>query len=264
MEDKKGIPGSTLKIIAIVTMLIDHIGATVIRRYMVTNGISFAIMDTFRATTTLASNDGLITILYWIMRGVGRLAFPIFIFLLIEGFQYTSNKWKYLLRLFAFSIISEVPFDMAVYLQPSDIQNGKLIEWNHQNVFFTLTIGFFVIILLDLISNSKLMLELKPILMFVIGGAGMLVAWLLHTDYDAVGVLAILIMYLLRERKLVGVALMCVSLMISSGLEMTSFLILIPIAMYNGERGLRLKWIFYAFYPVHLLVLAGIGMLIGG
>ena len=104
-EKAVGLSGSTLKLIAIVTMFIDHLGVvafeTQISNYMVP---------------------------YYIMRLIGRLAFPIFCFLLVEGFFHTRDVKKYALRLLVFAFISEIPFDLAF--------NRQLFYWRHQNVFF--------------------------------------------------------------------------------------------------------------------------------
>ena len=93
--------------------------------------------------------------------------------------------------------------------------------------------------------------------------AGMILAYLLHTDYSSVGVLAIVVMYLLRNKPIRGAAMTCFILMCSSIFEATALLILIPVKLYNGSRGWNLKWIFYAFYPVHLLILGLACILMG-
>lgn len=105
---RTGITGSTLKIIAMITMLIDHIGATIVLQLVQRNSDNFDAFGNVRMT-------GMV-ILYYVLRGIGRLAFPIFIFLLLEGFQYTHNRFLYIGRLLLFAIISEIPFDLAVNL----------------------------------------------------------------------------------------------------------------------------------------------------
>ena len=100
-----GLSGSTLKLIAIVTMLIDHVGAALVYRMML------AYIDRGGAENT--SVYGRMLIIYWVMRMIGRIAFPIFCFLMVEGFQKTHNKWKYAMRLGGFALLSEIPFDLA-------------------------------------------------------------------------------------------------------------------------------------------------------
>ena len=130
---RTGITGSTLKIIAMITMLIDHIGATIVLQLVQRNSDNFDAFGNVRMT-------GMV-ILYYVLRGIGRLAFPIFIFLLLEGFQYTHNRFLYIGRLLLFAIISEIPFDLAVNLSTNSILKGHVLEFASQNVFFTLAIG---------------------------------------------------------------------------------------------------------------------------
>ena len=105
---RTGITGSTLKIIAMITMPIDHIGATIVLQLVQRNSDNF---DAFGN-----------------VRGIGRLSFHIFIFLLLEGFQYTHNRFLYIGRLLLFAIISEIPFDLAVNLSTNSILKG--MYWN--------------------------------------------------------------------------------------------------------------------------------------
>lgn len=128
--ERKGLSGSALKIIAIVTMLIDHIAATVIIRILKFGGY----------------NDGLYQ-LYRVMRNIGRIAFPIFCFLLVEGFMHTRDREKYALRLGCFAAVSEIPFDLAF--------NGKVLEVGYQNVFFTLLLGLLTMMAYDAVMNQS-------------------------------------------------------------------------------------------------------------
>ena len=125
---KSGISGSTLKLIAIFTMLIDHTAATVILQ-MINNGIG---------------GQTLIDI-YWVMRSIGRMAFPVFCFLLVEGFKYTHSREKYAARMFIFALISEIPFDLAI--------NNTVLEFKSNNVFFTLLLGLLAITVLDWLKS---------------------------------------------------------------------------------------------------------------
>lgn len=246
-EKKFGLSGSTLKWIAVVTMLIDHVGAAVLLRVYRTN--------CFRLTT-----EGLrqLVLVYRVMRAIGRVAFPIYCFLLVEGFRRTGNALKYALRLFLFALISEIPFDLAFHSQ--------ILETEYQNVFFTLFFGLAAMIAADAICRRWLKeewtLRYRILEMVVVGGctavaAGM--AWLLRTDYSWKGVGCIMIMYLFRRNKTTQIAAG-----ISSFLwENTAFLAFIPIALYNGKRGLKMKYFFYIFYPAHLLVLYFICRLLG-
>lgn len=210
--------GRMLKIIAVISMFIDHVGAV-----LFPNIILFRI--------------------------VGRLAFPIYCFLLVEGARYTHNMRQYMLRLGIFALISEVPFDWAFYHQP--------VYTAHQNVFFTLFIGLVMIWFLEHPMNDMEIPDVVSKLIIVaVAGIG---AELLSTDYGFSGIAIILIFYILRERlllKYLTVALICIGM---GWLEAFAILALIPIALYNGQRGSQTKIMqfgFYVFYPAHLLLLA--------
>lgn len=214
--------GFWLKIIAMVTMLIDH---------------SAAILLPYD------------TPLYDICRSIGRLAFPIFCFLLVEGFWHTGNVKKYLVRLGIFALLSDIPFDLAFFHTP--------IYPEYQNIFFTLFIGLMVLVLLKLIEDKYKGGGLYPILGAAVVVGGCLLSVLLSTDYNYIGILMILSFYLFRYNKvLLTVALVMVNGMAESKLQILAVFAMIPILFYNGQRGPKFnKYIFYAFYPVHIFVL---------
>lgn len=236
---KKGVTGSTLKLIAIIAMFIDHTGAVILERMLFAGGEPSmqSVMDNWN-----------LYMVYMVLRMIGRLGFPVFCFLLIEGFKYTRNVKKYAGRLFLFALISEVPFDLGFVGQP--------IFWKYQNVFFTLFIGLLVMIGLRIIQEKQAWNKvLRAILCLLVLAAGMVSAEFLHTDYGSFGVLTIAVMYMLRYRKTLEAGAGCAVLTAMSLMEATSFFVLIPISRYNGQRGWNIKWLFYAFYPVHILLL---------
>jgi hypothetical protein len=220
----KMLSGSTLKIIAIVLMLIDHIGAVILYYGFLNNPVSMPL------------NYPQIFQLYSILRFIGRSSFPIFCFLLVQGFIYTSNRSRYALRLLLFALVSEIPFDLAIW--------NTVTTLEHQNVFLTLFIGFCVIWAIDTVSDNILL----QLLIMALGGA---LAYVLHTDYSYWGILLISALYLFRHNIGLQTLAGCVSLF----WEAPACLAFIPINMYNGKRGLSLKYFFYLFYPVHLLML---------
>ena len=241
-----GISGYWLKMIAVITMLIDHSAATILERIL-------AQMPSWAPATV--DNWEQWYRLDLLLRGIGRMAFPIYCFLLVEGFHYTHSRRKYAARLFVFALISEVPFDMAL--------NQSVLEFSYNNVFFTLFLGLLVIMAADWVmerfSSDNLTSEIGRItLLVVIGMVGCaLASYVISCDYGASGVIAIYIMYLLRSKRELGFALAVVSLGVFSGeLELLALLMLIPLHFYNGTRGKQHKYFFYAFYPLHLLLLA--------
>lgn len=199
----------SLKIIAILSMLIDHIGY-----------IFFPDETIFRA--------------------FGRIAFPIFCFLIVEGFHHTRSHLNYLIRLAVFAAISEIPFDLAFF--------GTAFDWQHQNVFFTLALGLISIFCLEEM-NSRRIYVLPLILTWA-------AAYFLHCDYGIGGVILISVLYLTREMPWVRFVLTALILYVFFGsLELFGLFAMIPITLYNGKRGPSIQMIFYWFYPVHLLVL---------
>ncbi len=253
--EKHGIAGSTLKMIAMVTMLIDHFAATVFEE------ILFKNPDNWDATGYLRMNA--MGIIYTVMRGIGRLAFPIFIFLLVEGFMHTRNRFRYIGRLLIFAVVSEIPFDLAFNLSEKWIRKGHFLEFTYQNVFFTLAIGMIVITILEGIRSMQSDIILRAILSVGVVALGAGLAYVMNTDYDAVGVLAIVAAYLLRNRrKELRIGIPCLLLVLISQLEIVALFDILPVHFYNGERGWSLKWVFYIFYPLHLLILAGICILL--
>ena len=250
-EKQRGISGFTLKMTAVVSMLIDHLAATVLARMLnCASATKFPfVSEHWQEFYTL----------YEIMRGIGRFAFPIYCLLIVEGFLHTRSVAKYAARLFVFALISEIPFDLAF--------RKSLWDFSNNNVFFTLFIGLVVIAgirwsgthisCMDQDRNIRHgMLLLRGVLnmLFICTG----------TDYGAAGVIAIVVLYLLRNHPktafLVTIVLLAV---LSSELEIVALPVVLLIAFYNGTRGKQLKYFFYAFYPVHLLVLAGICSILG-
>ncbi len=247
---KKGISGSTIKLIAIVTMFIDHVGATVVWRMILSNA----------GKNGMIAYDGVL-LGYMLMRYIGRIAFPIYCFLLVEGFQKTKSKAKYAMRLGIFALVSEIPFDLAF--------SSKVLEFHYQNVFFTLFVGLLTMMIVDMldqkltnISNehtSKLPVIIKYAAELVVLAVGALIADLLCTDYGAIGVVCILVLYFFRKNKVMQIIAGCCAFL----WEVTAPLAFLSIGFYNGKRGLKLKYVFYLFYPLHLLILYLICVVLG-
>lgn len=239
--EKKGLSGSALKMIAMVTMLIDHIGASLIENGMMQKVVSDSVLD---AQVSSLQHYTMWFAVDKIMRGIGRISFPIFCFLLVEGFLHTRNWKKYALRLFLFGVISEIPFDLAFF--------KEVLNFSHQNVFFTLFIGMLVLAGLRCCEQRENFLQQQRRIMEILTiVVGMAAAQLLHTDYGAFGVFAIAGLYFFRENKTRQTIFGCVAFL----WEGTAPLAFLPIHFYNGERGLNLKYVFYVFYPAHLLIL---------
>jgi hypothetical protein len=234
----KGLSGSTLKLIAIVTMLIDHTAAVLVASLIRSQRL----------------NSPEIYDIYTIMRDIGRIAFPIFCFFIVEGFHYTRNAWKYAARLALFALISEIPFDLAL--------NNRFLEFSYQNVFFTLLVGLLTIQCISLLRKKMGTTALSWIVVCAVALVGMLAADLLRTDYGSRGVLCIVVFYAFRSSRLWQVVFGNIAYVLLLQ-EPFAALAFAPIAAYNGKRGWKLKYLFYFFYPVHLLILYLICLFMG-
>lgn len=228
--------GSALHILAMAFMLMDHMWATVV-----------------------PGNQ-------WLTY-IGRLAFPIFAFLISEGFYHTSDFRKYALRLLIFGVISEIPFDL--------MYASTIFYPFHQNVMFTLLLGLLAIRGLDNARQEPTVKSAVKGLLILLGTC--LAAAVGFTDYGAKGVLTVVVFYVFRSSPSAWVGqffcLNLLNLVFSQGLFIPvqifghtfefqtqgfAVLALIPIWLYNGKRGLDskiFKYASYAFYPVHMLIL---------
>lgn len=219
--------GSALKIIAIISMIIDHCAC-----FLLEPG----------------------SLSYEAMRSVGRIAFPVFAFLLAEGAAYTRCRIRYILTILIFGVISEIPWLLLYH------------DGSH-NVFFTLLVGLFAISLFDRLC------EHGPLCFGAILGCG-ITAWLIGSDYDWRGVIMIVLFYMLRQQTINPTLpsgpiqlrnqsliqlIFTFPLMANYGI-FGAVLACSIIVLYNGTRGsikgTAAKYSFYAFYPGHLLLLS--------
>ncbi len=201
-----------LKCIAIVSMALDHTGAVLYPSQI------------------------------W-LRCLGRIAFPIFCFLIVEGFFHTHDVRRYMGRLGVFALISEIPYDLAF--------RGVPLEYAHQNVFFTLLIGIGMMVLLE--RNREW--PVKAVILLL----AMWLAVLIRSDYNFRGVLLIFVFYIFHESRWLAVTAGGLWNFLYQGvIQKYGVLSVLPLALYNGERGRKMKYFFYIFYPAHLLLLYGI------
>lgn len=204
--------GTGLKWIAVTAMVIDHVGAVL---------FSDAV---------------------W-LRCVGRIAFPIFAFLLVEGFFYTKNLRSYQGRILALALISEIPYDLALH--------GTLLEFGGQNIFFTL---FFALVSMDIMAHGRF--PFADIAGLLVGCLGALA---LSADYGPGGVLMVLCFYVIRSNPLPGWCCFFALnfLFFGSKIQWCAAFAAVFIWMYSGRRGEAPGngKFFYWIYPVHLLIL---------
>ena len=237
-EKMQILSGAGLKWIAIVTMLIDHSAKGIL--YL---GIIRPRMPIIRGS----SLDQLYQ-LYKVLRGVGRIAFPIFCFFLVQGFLYTRNRAKYATRLFLFALISEIPFNLGL--------NNRLRYPSHQNVYFTLFLGLIMLCLWEWLGKKIRYPAIAIFPQAAQAAALMYLAYYLRTDYKYKGMILILVFYLLHEFLPLAAAGGAVAMYWEWPWVLIAFPLLL---LYNGKRGKQNKYFFYVFYPAHLILIYAIG-----
>lgn len=236
---EKGLNSFQLHLIAIVSMLIDHIGMVLFPKCL-------------------------------FLRYIGRIAFPLFSFMLVEGLVHTSNKKKYLLRLFLFAIISEIPYNLMVI--------GKLFAKYNQNIYFTLFVALLLLCFLEKMSWKDRGLLDKIILLLFVCLVGYFLGNFLFLDYLWYGIFVPLLFYIVKGKDnktylnsavilfilsliaygLYGYKLTLGNIVISIPIQAFCVISYIFICKYNGEQGYYNKWVklfYYTFYPLHILVL---------
>lgn len=227
---KKGLTNNQLKIIALVSMTIDHIGTAMFPDVQ-------------------------------ILRIIGRLAFPIFAYMIAEGCKYTRNRKRYVTVIAVEALICQLVFfavEKSLYM----------------NIFVTFTLSIFLIFLADKALKSKkasYYVTVAVCLLLLYCACEILPKKLAFNDFDIdygfFGVITPAVIYFAREEKqtkISVVALMCILLGLRYGdIQYYSLLSVLPLLFYNGERGkLKLKYFFYAYYPLHLAVIYLVSLII--
>ena len=198
------------------------------------------------------------------MNSIGRLTMPIMCFFIAEGYYRTKNLKKYLLRLFIFAVISQIPF----YIYKLDAPPSNMYEFIvgnlHPNVIYTLFMGLLALTIAKaekLHSAVKILLIIITVILTyssdwgIYGVLWVLIFGLLKKDFKKQGILfAVTVLYLSAESFFVGNYL-------GSAIKLFALLSLPLLRLYNGQQGRKIKYGFYLFYPAHLLVLGIIGLL---
>lgn len=242
--------GKTLKIIAAIAMFVDHFTkttfTTVIGRMLSSEQIPYKVY--------LQAEE----IKFSVLLNIGKIAFPIYCFLLVEGFCHTRSKKKYIFSLAIFALISEIPFDLCIWHTMAQRKGTFPFYWGYQNVFFTLLLGVCALYFIDFFSR-KTDTKIEKVKQICVQSIGPVVAAsiavIIHSDYDAAGVICIVLIYLTRTYRILQIV--CIVLIIGIfPLSLYGLLLCFMILLYNGKRGtIQHKYMYYAFYPLHLLIL---------
>lgn len=274
--DRKWFTTTSIKWIAMITMVIDHVGAL------------------FGYTYSAADNMYKMSAAGYIFRCIGRISFPLFAFLIVQGVLHTHNWKRYLLRLGIFAIISEIPFDLAFA--------DSMFYWASQNVMFTLCLGAAILVAIrELEKNKDSVPEfISIILQFLLMAIGCAAAWILKFDYEYAGIITIVALYYFRNNmfgKVGSIMMINIWILNQSSIQSFACLALIPILFYNGKIGglaakrqnnisetqadavqgavaedagkttiiggwFKLQYLYYLIYPVHLIILHFIAVIV--
>lgn len=222
------INGAQLKYIAFASMFIDHFNKAII--------------------TPFLTGTGPLNVITRIFDILGRIAFPIFAFMIVEGFFKTKSRWKYLRNLLVFATISEIPYDM--------FQSAVFINTWSQNILWGLALGLFTIMVIDKLKEK---IKKRPVWIFVsiiIVALSSLGSMLISADYEYYAIIIIYIYYLFYNKRLLASGLSYLVII----KEIYAILGFATVLLYNGEKGKQNKIFNYLFYPVHLLILGIIRM----
>lgn len=213
----------TLKIIGLITMIFDHI------KYVIPSTYNF------------------------ITKYIGRISFPIFAFLITEGYLHTKSKEKYVFRLFLLAIVSEIPYRLLFANTP------------YTNTIFTLLLGLLGIILFEYFKNKEKLNKIVKILCIII--TFILIIFLgnfINIAYAWFGLTIIWIFHILKpHKKIMFLAYILTTFLYyinnSSNTYIISMLFtmfsIFIILLYNGKKGAKIKYFFYIFYPLHIYIL---------
>lgn len=222
------INGAQLKYIAFASMFIDHFNKAII--------------------TPFLTGTGPLNVITRIFDILGRIAFPIFAFMIVEGFFKTKSRWKYLRNLLVFATISEIPYDM--------FQSAVFINTWSQNILWGLALGLFTIMIIDKLKER---IKKRPLWIFVsifIVALSSLLSMLISADYEYYAIIIIYIYYLFYDKRLLASGLGYLVII----KEIYSILGFATVLLYNGEKGKQNKTFNYLFYPAHLLIFGIIRM----
>ncbi|MBS4960484.1 MAG: hypothetical protein KHZ62_06670 [Clostridiales bacterium] len=249
--------GNSLKVIAVLTMLIDHT-CKIVLQWLLSNYWWVMADNGQLSQEQVYILDNFIR---FDLQSIGTIAFPLFCFLLVEGFQHTRNKKRYIGLMFIFALISEIPFDMGFFSRYSLMEGTFPFYLKYQNIFFTLSLGLLTLVCLEKFScKSEIRVDkIKSVVLQVSSIAFFsMIAELICCDYGMQGILFIVVFYVCRNHRIYQVLLFLLTYMGVTGNQppLCTLLACLIILLYNGKRGkLKLKYFFYIFYPAHIFIL---------
>jgi hypothetical protein len=245
-SNQKLLTGNHLKLIAVVAMLMDHIAYTIIWKLY----SEACVVDGVHLMGDIIPNEAKKWyLIYMTMRSIGRIAFPIFAFMLVQGFLHTRNLKKYGFRILIFALISEIPYDLAM--------SNRIVDFSYQNVLWTLLVALIMLYGIKVADKQTASKRILLSIFYIL--AAMMITLLIRSDYWFGGILFIVCLYIFRNQPLwqfitgtIFLIIMSFNFMWIQLFGISSFILFIN---YNGTSGNGNKYLFYVFYPLHLLIL---------
>lgn len=223
-------------------MLLDHIALMLIK-----NGKLYGYDAKLYNNAINLPEASTWLILYTVLRMIGRLSFPIFALLIVEGFRHTSNLLKYMIRILVLAIVSEIPFDLMVY--------NRVICFDGQNVLFSYLLGLLLLLIFKKTYTIHIFFHLIITIVFAI------IAYIFRFDYAIETMLLMFVYYKFRHDINIKCILMMIIMFLSSLQIYYGFGIfsVFFIYFYNEQLGYPLfKKFQYLFYPLHMIFLYGL------
>ena len=219
---------------ACIFMFVDHIGYGLIHNYLLAHAMDL-MPEQYKDLNTL----------YEILHGIGRLAFPIFAFFIVEGFHRTRSVVKYAIRMLLFGIVSEIPFDIGLF--------RKVFYWEHQNIMFTFFIAILMLSTLKWLESNIWGLSNGVVYFAIVCTiiAFSDAAIMMNMDYSWKCMLLVSVLYFARS---------CAPLKLIAGAAATSWEKYAPISFillyfYDPEKPPKYKYAFYLFYPLNFILI---------
>ena len=229
-KDRRFFTSSNLKIIACFAMLLSHL-----------------------SQSSLIYDLGYIKLADFFML-IGRISMPLFTFMICQGMCLSKSKKTYIIRLFIFALISEIPYDLAF--------RGNFLDFYSQNVIFTLFLGSLLIYIWQYLDEKNINIYFSILVKLLVFWIIAYISIIARTDYDFKGIIAISLLYLFRKNRYLSALAIFISFYFSahaSGYELyipfMVYLSILFVLLYNGQRGSYPKLGFYIFYPGHLLLI---------
>lgn len=248
--------GKAIKIIATFSMVLDHFCKIVCRSYL--DNVLVPISKNGQISFgSIVSIDQFIRFKLY---PIGEVAFPLFCFMISEGFVHTHSRKKYFLSMLMFAFLSELPFDIAFFESFSRFEGTFPFYWQYQNVFFTLALGIATLCIIDRLEHffaephrkhKIIIIEIFCILLMTS------FANLIRSDYGGYGILLISCFFIFRKNRIYQIICLLLVFILCTGNQPTISIICasVLILLYNGARGqIHRKYSFYLFYPAHIII----------